>query len=141
MVLDEYRGDMTLDEYQGLAMRTAAVQKPLVLDPVRAGLLNALMGMAGESGEAIDLMKKVLFHGHPWTDEIEQKLDKEVGDVLWYASQYAKYSGTSLGRVAQKNLAKLAQRYGSEFSTEGSMNRTEYREVPDGFGGTVTVAP
>ena len=51
---------MTLNEYQSLALTT--------LNPTLAPedvLLNGVMGLCGEAGEAIDLMKKHLHQGHP----------------------------------------------------------------------------
>ena len=112
-----------LDEYRDLAIATMVGQDEMTLSAEVAGMLNALMGLAGEGGEALDLMKKVLFHGHPLDEETLLKLDKEVGDVLWYTSQYSHYRGRPLSELAGMNIAKLRQRYGSKFSTEASIGR------------------
>ena len=50
---------MTPNDYQQAALRTA----PGDLPPERL-LLNGLMGLNGEAGEAIDILKKHLFQGH-----------------------------------------------------------------------------
>ena len=50
---------MTPNDYQQAALRTA----PKDLPPERL-LLNGLMGLNGEAGEAIDILKKHLFRGH-----------------------------------------------------------------------------
>ena len=50
---------MTPNDYQQAALRTA----PKDLPPDRL-LLNGLMGLNGEAGEAIDILKKHLFQGH-----------------------------------------------------------------------------
>ena len=52
-------------------------------------LENGLMGLCGEAGEAMDILKKFLFQGH----ELDMKhLAKEFGDVVWYLDAYKKFS-------------------------------------------------
>ena len=52
-------------------------------------LENGLMGLRGEAGEAIDILKKFLFQGH----SLDMKhLAKELGDVAWYLDAYKKFS-------------------------------------------------
>lgn len=43
-----------------------------------------MMGLFGESGEVVDLIKKVVGHGHEITPELRAKMCREIGDVLWY---------------------------------------------------------
>jgi NTP pyrophosphatase (non-canonical NTP hydrolase) len=113
-----------IDEYAARAISTMVGQDELTLPAELAGMLNAVMGMAGESGEALDLLKKVIFHGHPLDEETLTKLDKEVGDVGWYRAQYAHYRGTLLSAINQQNLDKLAARYASgKFTTAESLDR------------------
>lgn len=66
----------TFEQYQSLASRTAPKHED--------EKINFAMGIAGESGELIDLVKKFIFHKHQ-IDKI--KIKKEAGDVLWYISQ------------------------------------------------------
>lgn len=105
------------DDYQRQAMRTA--NKALTADEK---LLNAVMGMCGEAGEAIDLMKKHRAQGAPL--DIDH-LAKEVGDCLWYIAEFAEASGIPLATIAQRNIAKLKARYPDGFSEERSNNRAE----------------
>ena len=70
---------MNVDDYQQEAM---SLLNP-ALNPQDV-LENALMGLCGESGEAIDLLKKHRFQGHPLDKE---KLKKELGDVAWYLAE------------------------------------------------------
>jgi LPXTG-motif cell wall-anchored protein len=72
---------MTVNEYQKLAMTTLnpALSKKDVL-------INGVMGLCGESGEAIDIVKKHLAQGHPLDRE---KLIKELGDIAWYLAETA----------------------------------------------------
>ena len=104
-------------EYQRQAMRTA--NKTLDRDEM---LLNAVMGMCGEAGEAIDLLKKHRAQGAALDID---RLVKEVGDCLWYIAEFAEASGVSLAEIAQRNIAKLKARYPEGFSEERSNNRAE----------------
>lgn len=70
---------------------------------------NFAMGLAGESGEVVDLLKKVLFHGKE-LDEL--KLVSELGDVLWYLVALCQKFGLSIEEVMTSNIAKLQQRHG-----------------------------
>ena len=83
-------------------------------------LMNALMGLCGESGEAIDLMKKHLYQGHE-LDKV--KLIKELGDIAWYLAEAATGLGIPLSEVLQGNLDKLHARYPQGFDTQRSQNR------------------
>ena len=67
---------MTINEYQSLALRT---ESRIATDPVPyIRVLEGLMGLNGEAGEAIDIMKKVLFQGHEFDQE---HMAKELGDI------------------------------------------------------------
>lgn len=105
---------MTGKEYQKLAMRTA---NSLSRDQL---LLNGVMGLCGESGECIDIMKKHLFQGHPLDSE---NLMDELSDVLWYAAIIAEGLGTTLDEVAAHNVEKLRKRYPNGFDPERSIHR------------------
>ena len=105
------------DEYQRKAMRTA--NKELPADEM---LLNAVMGMCGEAGEAIDLLKKHRAQGAPLDID---RLAGEVGDCLWYIAEFAEASGISLEEIAQRNISKLKNRYPKGFDAECSNNRAE----------------
>ncbi len=106
---------MNVNEYQKEAMT--------LLNPALKGndiLLNALMGLCGESGEAIDLMKKHLYQGH---DLDKAKLVKELGDVAWYLAEAATGLGVDLSDILQGNLDKLHARYPQGFEVAKSVNR------------------
>lgn len=80
------------------------------------------MGLNGEAGEAMDILKKVLFQGH--------KLDREhvaleLGDIAWYLALAADAIGYDLETIFQKNIDKLKARYPDGFETEKSQNRRE----------------
>lgn len=80
------------------------------------------MGLAGEAGETADYLKKVLGHGHPLD---LPRIEKELGDVLWYLAVLANSFGLSLNQVAKTNVEKLRTRYPEGFSSHASLNRSD----------------
>ena len=106
---------MNVNDYQKEAM---TLLNPALTE--KDVLMNALMGLCGESGEAIDLMKKHLYQGH---DLDKEKLVKELGDIAWYLAEAATGLHIDLSEVLQRNLDKLHARYPRGFSTERSMHR------------------
>ena len=108
---------MTVKEYQELAMRT--VNPNLGKKDM---LINSVMGLCGESGEAIDIVKKWFAHGHELDKE---HLKKELGDIAWYLAEAATALDVSLEDVFEANIEKLRKRYPEGFATEKSVNRDE----------------
>ncbi|MBQ5328870.1 MAG: nucleoside triphosphate pyrophosphohydrolase family protein [Oscillospiraceae bacterium] len=108
---------MEINEYQKLAMVT--LNKNLDKKEI---LTNSVMGLCGESGEACDIVKKHLFHGHELDRE---SLIKELGDVAWYLAEAASALDINLDEVFERNIEKLKKRYPEGFSEERSINRTE----------------
>lgn len=111
---------MTINEYQRLAMTT--------LNPAldkRDVLINGVMGLCGEAGEAIDLVKKHLAQGH----ELDRDaLIKELGDVAWYLAETAYALDAPLEDVLQRNIDKLKARYPQGFETKRSVERVDEGE-------------
>lgn len=108
---------MTINEYQNLAMRT--------LNPEltrRDVLINSVMGLCGESGEAIDIVKKWFAHGHELDKE---HLAKELGDIAWYLAEAATALDIPLEEIFQGNIEKLKKRYPEGFDREHSLVRLE----------------
>ncbi|MGN0794255.1 MAG: nucleoside triphosphate pyrophosphohydrolase family protein [Aristaeellaceae bacterium] len=106
---------MDVNAYQAEAMK--------LLNPALTEqdvLMNALMGLCGESGEAIDVMKKHLYQGHTLDRE---KLIRELGDVAWYLAEAATGLGIPLSEILQGNLDKLHRRYPQGFDTRRSQHR------------------
>ena len=85
-------------------------------------LLNGVMGLCGESGEAIDIVKKHLHQGHALDRE---KLIKELGDIAWYLAETAFALDVDLDEVFEGNIAKLKARYPEGFDTQRSVHRTD----------------
>ena len=106
--------DITAHGYQQLAQRTSPDGHDRIL--------NGVLGLAGESGECADLVKKALFQGH--------KLDRdhlidELSDVAWYIAETATGLGVSLSEILNHNIEKLKRRYPDGFDPERSIHREE----------------
>ena len=113
---------MTPNEYQTLAMRTASGISTSCPENL---LLQGVMGMSGESGEALDIVKKIMFQGHELNEETKEHLIRELGDVLWYVATTAEALGVPLETVMQVNVDKLRARYPKAFDAERSQHREE----------------
>ena len=106
---------MTINEYQQLALRTL---NPMLSE--RDVLINGVMGLCGESGEAIDLVKKHLAQGHPLDKD---RLAHELGDIAWYLAETADAIGYDLETILKLNIEKLKMRYPEGFETSRSIHR------------------
>lgn len=94
---------MTINEYQQLALRTESHTNSDI-----DRILQGVMGLAGESGECVDLVKKHIFQGHSLDSE---HLMKELGDVAWYLTITADSIGYTLEEVLETSIKKLESRY------------------------------
>ena len=106
---------MTGNEYQKLAMTTLnpSLDKKDVL-------VNGVMGLCGESGEAIDIVKKHLHQGHELDKD---QLIKELGDIAWYLAETACALDIDLDEILERNIAKLKARYPEGFDSQRSIHR------------------
>ncbi|MHA3066046.1 nucleoside triphosphate pyrophosphohydrolase family protein [Lacticaseibacillus saniviri] len=91
---------MELNDYQQLANRTLTGNEQV--------LTNLSLGLASDSGQVIDLIKKYTFQGQELSRD---ELTRELGDTLWYLSQIALWADIPFEEVAQVNIDQLAKRY------------------------------
>lgn len=96
---------MDFNEYQRLAFGT-------VLEPDRMKVVYASLGLAGETGEVVDKVKKIIRdHNSDFSaQEHRMAIARELGDVLWYLSLMAHDLGLNLDDVAQMNIEKIYSR-------------------------------
>ena len=91
-------------------------------------LLTSGVGLAAESGEFLEIVKKMVFQGKPWNDDNREHLIIELGDVMWYVAQACMALDISFDEVVETNVNKLKKRYpGGEFDVHFS----ECRQVGD----------
>ena len=87
-------------------------------------LTTAGVGLAAESGEFLEIVKKMVFQGKPWTPDNREHLIIELGDVMWYVAQACMALDISFDDVVRGNVKKLEKRYpGGSFDVEKSENR------------------
>lgn len=116
---------MRLNEFQDYCKRT--MPEPIIDTPSRTiygenARTNYAMGIAGEAGEVVDIVKKEVFHGHLFD---RNEIMNELGDVLHYVAGLAAMYNYTLDEVAAANLNKLRDRYPDGFSQEASRNRKD----------------
>jgi len=87
-------------------------------------LLTAAVGMSAESGEFIEIVKKMIFQGKPVNDDNLFHLKRELGDIMWYVAQACMALDTDFDEIIEMNVDKLKARYpGGEFDVHHSENR------------------
>ena len=106
---------MDINDFQQKSTRT--LNRAL---PDSEQLLNMVIGLVGEAGEVLDLLKKHRYQGH---DLNKKKLAEELGDVFYYLAGVATSVNIDLDKIAQGNIDKLMKRYPDGFNPEFSVNR------------------
>lgn len=106
-----------MNNYREYVLRTW--NKSLTKDET---LMNACLGIAGESGEFCDQVKKVVFHKHPAD---LNKLMSELGDIYYYLEIVSNHFGFTEEQIKQRNIEKLQKRYPDGFDVDKSINRKE----------------
>jgi NTP pyrophosphatase (non-canonical NTP hydrolase) len=127
---------MNFNDYQQEAMVTAVYEKAVsgkkiieILDENPNDLVQRLrdlinrggnlvytsMGLAGESGEFLDKVKKLWrnkgeMDASSLSPEERKAFALEAGDALWYVAACAKELGFTLEEIAEMNIAKLRDR-------------------------------
>ena len=89
-------------------------------------LITACFGLAAESGEFIEVPKKILFQGKALTDDAVYHMKRELGDVMWYWINACRALNLDPNEVIAENIRKLESRYpGGQFNAHYSENRKD----------------
>ena len=116
--LDRLDANYEVDLNDGLTKHGPDVNIPL--------LLTACLGLAAESGEFIEIPKKIFFQGKALTDENVYHMKRELGDVIWYWMNACRALNLDPNDVIDENVRKLESRYpGGTFDAHYSENRKE----------------
>ena len=87
-------------------------------------LATAAVGLSAESGEFLEIVKKMVFQGKPWDEHNRKHLIIELGDVMWYVAQACMALDVDFDDVIKGNVQKLEKRYpGGSFDIHKSENR------------------
>ena len=89
-------------------------------------LLTAGVGLNAEAGEFLEIVKKMIFQGKPWSEDNREHLVIELGDAIWYIANACMPLEVSFDEVVALNVKKLKKRYpGGQFDVYYSENREE----------------
>lgn len=73
---------------------------------------DAALGLPGEVGEVLELVKKDRREGDRRQPLDKEKFTAELGDVLFYLTRLAYKNGVGIKEVADYNVDKLSKRHG-----------------------------
>lgn len=93
---------MNISEYQGLAMRTSTEGHDRIL--------NGCLGLMGEAGEVVDVIKKWMFQSGENPPFPKDALIKEIGDILWYCAELCEGRGFDFARIVNESAERIAVR-------------------------------
>lgn len=96
---------MNFNEYQIEARKSA------VYPNIGNNIYYPSLGLASESGEVVGKVSKIMRDDNDIvSDDSRLKLEKELGDVLWYVAQLSTELNLSLDEIATNNIRKLQSR-------------------------------
>jgi NTP pyrophosphatase (non-canonical NTP hydrolase) len=88
-------------------------------------LLTAALGLGSETGEFVEIVKKMVLQGKPASDDNIFHMKRELGDIIWYWTTACASLGLDPFEVISENQKKLEARYGEKFEVERSEVRKE----------------
>lgn len=99
--------------YLELSDRTCKHVESMTLDATRYDLMHATLGIAGESGELVDAVKKHVIYNK---DLDTANLREEIGDIMWYLALMCRTLDFDLDEILQENIVKLSLRYPDKYT-------------------------
>ncbi|MDA9997105.1 nucleoside triphosphate pyrophosphohydrolase family protein [Gammaproteobacteria bacterium] len=90
-----------------------------------ARLLTAALGLGSETGEFVEIVKKMILQGKPPSDENIFHMKRELGDIMWYWTTACASLDLDPFEVINENQKKLEARYGEKFKIERSEVRKD----------------
>ena len=87
-------------------------------------LLTAALGLGSETGEFVEIVKKMVLQGKPASEDNIFHMKRELGDIMWYWANACNALGLDPNDVIAENVRKLEARYpGGSFDVNYSENR------------------
>ena len=90
-------------------------------------LLTAALGLGSETGEFVEIVKKMFLQGKPASDDNIFHMKRELGDIMWYWITACAALDLDPFEVIAENQKKLEARYGKQFEVD----KSETREIDD----------
>ena len=90
-------------------------------------LLTAALGLGSETGEFVEIVKKMYLQGKPPSEDNIFHMKRELGDIMWYWATACASLNLDPYEVISENQEKLAARYGEKFEVQ----RSEIRKKGD----------
>ena len=88
-------------------------------------LLTAALGLGSETGEFVEIVKKMFLQGKPPSEDNIFHMKRELGDIMWYWVTACAALDLDPYEVINENQEKLAARYGEKFEVGRSEDRKE----------------
>ena len=88
-------------------------------------LLTAALGLGSETGEFVEIVKKMYLQGKPPSEDNIFHMKRELGDIMWYWVTACASLNLDPYEVISENQEKLAARYGEKFEVQRSKTRKE----------------
>ena len=88
-------------------------------------LLTAALGLGSETGEFVEIVKKMVLQGKPPSEDNIFHMKRELGDIMWYWATACSSLGLDPYEVIHENQVKLEARYGEKFEVK----RSEVRKI------------
>ena len=99
------------------------IQENSIIDVPR--LLTAALGLGSETGEFVEIVKKMVLQGKPADKDNIFHMKRELGDVMWYWVTACMALDLDPVEVITENQKKLEARYGEQFTVNQSEVRSE----------------
>ena len=88
-------------------------------------LLTAALGLGSETGEFVEIVKKMILQGKPASEENIFHMKRELGDIMWYWATACMALKLDPYEVIKENQDKLEARYGEKFEVDRSEHRKD----------------
>jgi len=121
---------MNATDYQTAAARTLISEPDTTFSGTEQMLMWCALGLGGETGEVLDLLKKGICHQHGIDRD---KLAEELGDLMWYIAAICELAGLTLDEVLAHNIAKLERRYPNGYNSADSKARVDTKPAKEPF--------
>ena len=89
-----------------------------------ARLLTAALGLGSETGEFVEIVKKMFLQGKPASED-NIFHEKRAGDIMWYWATACMALKLDPYEVIKENQDKLEARYGEKFEVDRSEHRKD----------------